>query len=388
MNLQKFLKEADPLVVYSEGSSYRPFLGPILEEYASRGHQVAYVTSETRDLAATWDSTNVKNFYIGANLRRIWFFQTLRCRVILMTMPDLGTFHIKRSINPVHYVYTQHSLNSLQMVYREGAFDAYDTIFAAGPHHVREIRELERIRRQKSTEENIDANPKNIVRQGYVVLDDQMKASSRVPLVMKLESTQDPPDQITVLVAPSWGPDGLLEKYAKDTILPLLQSGIRVILRPHPRTFQLGGTQLWTFIDSVRDHPRFRLDRDPSAIASFIESDIMISAWSGAAFEYALAFNKPVSIDVPRKNFIPNYQQVPFTPVEISSRSKIGIVLDPRLLPELPLWVSRLFSERDSWKSKLESLSSEFVYNCGSSSLIAADALEQLMESQAKEREF
>ena len=32
---------------------------------------------------------------------------------------------------------------SRHMVYREGAFDNYDTICATGPHHVKEIRAIE-----------------------------------------------------------------------------------------------------------------------------------------------------------------------------------------------------------------------------------------------------
>ena len=34
----------------------------------------------------------------------------------------------KKSKNKVHYVYIQHSLVSLHMAYREGAFDHYDYI--------------------------------------------------------------------------------------------------------------------------------------------------------------------------------------------------------------------------------------------------------------------
>ena len=48
-----------------------------------------------------------------------------------MTIPDLGQLWLKRSVHPVRYVYLFHSTNSTHTVYRKGAFDAYDTIFAS-----------------------------------------------------------------------------------------------------------------------------------------------------------------------------------------------------------------------------------------------------------------
>lgn len=372
MRLKKFLRSTDALVVYSEGAAYRPFLAPIVEEYASRGNDVAYVTSEKRDCKSPWVSPNVRNFYVGVGVKRIWFFQTLSAKVILMTMPDLETFHIKRSVHPVHYVYTQHSLNSLHMVYREGAFDAYDTIFAAGPHHAKEVRKLEHLRGTKI---------KNIVNQGYVLLDEQRQwaLQSSVSHSQVERAKQGP---ITVLVAPSWGPEGLLENYAKETILPLLKAGIRVILRPHIRTLQLDGQTLESIIRPLRANPLFSLDLEPQAIGSFVKADVMVSAWSGAAFEFALSFRKPVvSVDVPRKIFNEQYTQVDADPIEIAAREKLGKLIDPAELSKLPIVVKQLYLERDYWEHKLGDLASGLVYNLGEAASSAASALERLMES-------
>jgi YidC/Oxa1 family membrane protein insertase len=373
VRLNNFLKSSGALVVYSEGVAYRPFLDPIVEEYAARGHAVAYVTSEKLDFRSAWVSPNIKNFYVGSGVKRIWFFQTLSAKVILMTMPDLATFHIKRSVNPVHYVYTQHSLNSLHMVYREGAFDAYDTIFAAGPHHAEEVRKLEHLRGTKI---------KNIVNQGYVLLDEQRKWALKSSVSdSQVEKAKERP--ITVLVAPSWGPQGLLENYAQETILPLLQAGMQVILRPHIRTLQLDGHRLESIIRPLRANPLFSVDLEPQAIGSFVRADVMVSAWSGAAFEFALSFRRPVvSVDVPRKIFNEHYTQVDSDPIEIAARDKLGITIDPKELSKLPILVKRLYLERDYWEHKLGDLTSGLVYNFGNAASSAASALERLMESQ------
>ena len=377
MRLNNFLKSSGALVVYSEGVAYRPFLDPIVEEYAARGHAVAYVTSEKLDFRSAWVSPNIKNFYVGSGVKRIWFFQTLSAKVILMTMPDLETFHIKRSVHPVHYVYTQHSLNSLHMVYREGAFDAYDTIFAAGPHHCREVREIEQLRGTKV---------KNIIEQGYVLLDQYRELASAA-------RARKAPDQlpekkvVTVLVSPSWGPEGLLENYAEETVLPLIEAGMRVILRPHIRTLQLAGQKINPMIESLEGNPLFTLDLEPSAIDSFTQSDVMVSAWSGVSMEYALAFQKPViSIDVPRKNFNPQYSQIKSEPVEISIRDAIGLVVQPKDLHRLPQHVEDLLSQTEKWRERLEGVADKLLFNQGSAAKSAADALESLMASTHPEQ--
>lgn len=314
MRLNQFLNKERPLVVYSEGAAYRPHLAPIIEEYAARGFPIAYVTSEKADVDAPFDSANILRFHIGNGVKRTWFFQTVDCDVLLTTMPDLDQLHLKRSIHPVHYVYTQHSLNSLHMVYREGAFDSYDSVFAAGSHHVRELRALEKYRGTK---------PKNVVEQGYVFLD-ELKAAAQAQRV-QTRSPLSSKGTSTVLVAPSWGPAGLIENHGEAVIRNLLSFGFEVIVRPHPRTLQLAGKVVEQLSGIFSSNPRFTLDSSSNPLRSYLRSDILVTSWSGALFEYALAFRKPViHIDVPRKTRNPNYQQIDVEPFEVEHRGDFG----------------------------------------------------------------
>ena len=83
-------------------------------------------------------------------------------KLVIMTMPDLNQFHIKRSkaSKEVNYLYIFHAIVSSHMVYRKGAFDYYDTIFCVGPHHVEEIRK---------TEELYQLDSKKLVSIGYPI---------------------------------------------------------------------------------------------------------------------------------------------------------------------------------------------------------------------------
>ena len=113
---------------------------------------------------------NLNTFFIGMGFVRDYFFQNLDTHVMVMTMPDLHNFQVKRSRHNVHYVYVQHSLVSLHMIYRHGAFDHYDTICAAGPHHVKEIRAIEA---------KYNLPRKNVVELGYSRLDSLIEDSGK-----------------------------------------------------------------------------------------------------------------------------------------------------------------------------------------------------------------
>ena len=75
----------------------------------------------------------MNSFFIGKSSIRTIFFSTLNVDIIVMTLPDLNTFYIKRSAFPVKYIYIQHSLVSTHMTYTPQAFDNFDMIFCAGP---------------------------------------------------------------------------------------------------------------------------------------------------------------------------------------------------------------------------------------------------------------
>ena len=70
-------------------------------------------------------------------------FQLLKATVMVLTMMDLGNLQLKTSINPVHYIYIFHSMGSTHMVDHANSYDAYDSLFCVGPHHVAELRRRE-----------------------------------------------------------------------------------------------------------------------------------------------------------------------------------------------------------------------------------------------------
>jgi hypothetical protein len=134
------------IVFYSEDAAGSVHLEPIARYLGeAMGREVAYLSSSERDPVLKRPPKGVIPFWIGEGMVRTSLFIGLDAGVMVMTMPDLETYHIKRSrAHPVHYAYVFHSIVSTHMIYRPHAFDHYDTILCVGPHHVAEIRATEK----------------------------------------------------------------------------------------------------------------------------------------------------------------------------------------------------------------------------------------------------
>jgi YidC/Oxa1 family membrane protein insertase len=67
--------------------------------------------------------------------------------IVVMTTPDLDNLFLKRSLvkKDIEYIYVPHDMMSAHMGFREGAFNNFDTFFAAGPHLYTELRAMEKM---------------------------------------------------------------------------------------------------------------------------------------------------------------------------------------------------------------------------------------------------
>lgn len=303
--------------------------------------------------------TSLTPFYIGSGLVRTLFFATLDADILLMTMPDLQTFHIKRSPHNVHYAYLHHSIVSTHMVYRPAAFDYFDSILCVGPHHVEEVRKREKLH-------NLPA--KTLVEHGYGRLDTMLQNVNSTDQSVCVNPKQ-------ILIAPSWGDNSLLNLCGQQAIESLLAAGHKVVLRPHPRTRQLHAPVLEQIIARFSGHPQFELDSNMDAYASLQSSALMISDWSGAALEFAFAYQCPVIfIDVPRKIQNETYMDLQLEPIEASIRQNIGRVIQQQDIAKIGETAQELICNNMQWQQKI-SVVKKTVFNINNSGKVAADYL-------------
>ena len=347
------------LVIYSEGEASWPHLGPVLQSALGRtdGH-IAYVSSSSNDPGVALHHPRLSTHVIGDGHVRTLFFSGLQASLLLMTMPDLNTFHIKRSARTSHYAYLHHSLVSSHMAYREAAFDHFDTILCAGPHHEAEIRAIEALHQSPA---------KQLVQHGYGRLDAILAAS---------HDDLRTPDRPVLLVAPSWGPQGLLETHADELLRALAMTRWDVIVRPHPQTLRLAPQAMNCVRQWCERSSNLRLETDVVSLESLCRASVMISDWSGAAFDYALGLERPVLfVDVPRKVNNARYQQLFMEPIEVFGRERLGRVISVAQMAELPLHLDSMLVDQAVRRDQIRAFREHWVFNVGRSADAAVDWL-------------
>ena len=296
-------------------------------------------------------------------MARTKFFLTLKARILIMDMPDLDKFHIKRSkVYPVHYIYIFHSMFSTHSYLREGAIDNYDTIFCVGEHHVNEIRKTEKV---------YDLKPKKLVLYGFPRLDTLIQQRQK----NTQEITQS---KELILITPSYGDNNLLEVCGVKLIDLLLKSNFKVLLRPHFKILKESKNLIETINKKFGKNPDFIFEKGVIPSELFQSSTCMISDWSGISLEYAFTFERSVIfIDVQKKILNPNSKKISVEPIEISIRHKVGHVINPSKIEEIPNLITSLNkSEKNS--EKIRDICSKTIYNIGKSSTVGAEYIQQL----------
>lgn len=359
---KKLPKSYKKVVFYSESFQDWHHLKPLLNALLDDDIAVTYVTSDDRDPGLLKLSNKYRSIYIGKGFFRILFFQFLKAKLLILTMMDLNNFELKRSMHPVHYVYIFHSLTSTHMVDTEKSFDHYDTIFCAGPHQKKEI---------ELREKNKDLKAKNLVPYGYPRIEKLIQLSSKPKNEKKV-----------ILLAPTWGEQSIINLMGMEICSIIINQGYSLILRPHHETIKRS-PQLIDEIENKYSHlETFRLVREMGDSESLLQSDLLICDWSGTAIEYAFGLEKPVIfIDIPPRVRNPNWREIQSEPLEMSIREKVGRVICPSKLDELPSSISQLLNEDQVSSSLIKSLREEFIYNLSDSEIIGREEIKKLLKT-------
>ena len=365
------------IVFYSEDiSSFVHFEQIIYELTEKMGRQICYVTSAKDDPMLTSQNKRIKAFYIGLGATRTKFFMELKADILVMTMPNLETYFIKRSkVYPVHYVYIFHSIVSTHTIYRKGAFDHYDSIFCTGPHHIEEI---------TATESVYSLKHKNLVEHGYGLLD---KLQKNKPLKNQKNYTNDKKKKI--IIAPSWGKKGLLETIGKELVKILLDAGYYVTVRPHPMTIRKWPKKIKAIENEFYNEPNFEMETDVSSFESIYSAYGLISDWSGIAIEYAFVCEMPVFyIDVSQKINNSSYNKIQCNPLEFSIRNLIGKIISPNDLSSLPKVIESTYEENNNFKTIIQEVRNKTIFNLGQSGIKGAQEILQILDKKKTNKNY
>ena len=356
------------LVFYSEKNGFYKYYKNIIEEIIRRTNIVVhYITSDPQDEVFALESEQFKPYYIGEN-RLIVLMMKLEADIMVMTTPDLENYQLKRSYvkKDIEYLYVPHDVNSSNLTFHKDALDHFDTIFVSGMQNKAEIRERE---------EKYGFPPKNLVEWGSSVIDNMAAA---------YEEVQN--DTKTVLIAPSWQKDNIMESCIEELLDGLKDEGYRVVVRPHPQYVRHFEERIDRLARKYAD-AGVEVQKDFSSNKTVYTADVLVTDWSSIAFEYAFSTLKPVLfINTPMKVVNPDYQELQTMPIDLVLRDKVGISLAPEELAQVASAVRSLLCDNRFSREAVAALRDTYIYNVGRSGEVGAQYIIQRLVEMQQER--
>ena len=363
------------LVFYAEGSGYYKYLRPVVEWVLDHSNVIVhYVTNDPKDdifrLAET--QTQIRAYYIGP-VRIIPLMMKMDADMVVMTTPDLNSFHIKRSYvrKDVEYVYVDHGTASHHMCYRKGAFNHFDTICVNGPFQFAENRAMEQLYGLKE---------KRLVETGYPFLD-TLLASPPPPIGS---------GPARIMIAPSYQQDNIFDSCLDSLIDALVGPNRIIVLRPHPQYVRRFPAKMQAIESRYAGRSGMEIEADFSKPSSMGQAAILVTDWSNIAHEYAFQTKRPVLfIDTPMKVLNPEWERVGVVPTDISFRNLVGVSVNPAdILAKAPAIINAMLARPDEFANRIETTLSENYFNVGHAGEAAGRYILQslIAKQKAKER--
>lgn len=342
------------LVFYSESSGFYKYYRATIAYLLSHTNIIVhYVTSDPADqiFEVAKNQSRIRPYYIGEK-KLITLFMKMDADMVIMTMPDLQNFHIKRSYvrKDVEYVYVPHGLDSLNLTMRTGSVDHYDAVLCVGPNQKEEI---------KKTEEVYNLPPKKLVECGYMLLDDMRAGFSE-----KADCSEQP----VILIAPSWQEANIMDSCIDELLTSLQYTGYHIVVRPHPQYVKHREAQLNDLKARYAGTPQVEIQTNFASNSTVFQADLLITDWSGIAYEYAYTTCRPVLfVNTPMKVMNPEYERIGVVPINISIRKEIGREIKPEDAGQANIVVEEMIARRGEYQGRIRNLACQNVYNLGQS---------------------
>ena len=361
------------LVFYSESNGFYKYYKAIIEYLLENTNIVIhYITSDYNDniFEMEKNNKNIKAYYIEEK-KLITLMMQMDADVVVMTMPDIDNYHIKRSYvrKDIEYIYIPHGMDSINLTMRNRSINNYDTIFTTGKYQKEE---------QEKTNEIYNLKDRKLFEWGYSLLDDMINEYSKN--LVKNEKK-------TVLIAPSWQKDNIVDLCLDEVLDSLKQGDFNVVVRPHPQQVRHMKEKFENMKEKYKDNKNIEIQTDFSSNNTVFSADLLITDWSAIAYEYSFTTKKPVLfIDTPMKIMNPEYQKIDIEPFNIWVRNEIGEVVSVDNCKDINKVVSKMLEEGKKYEEKINKLVNDSVYNIGKSGEVGADYIINTIQEKINKR--
>ena len=361
------------LVFYSEGSGfYKYYKGTIEYLLEHTNITIHYITSDFNDKIFELAEKNdkIRAYYIGEK-KLITLMMTMDADIVVMTTPDLETYHIKRSYvrKDIEYIFVMHDMGSFNLTNRNGAVDHFDTVFCTGKHQKEEVEKIEIAK---------NLPKKTTVEAGYDLLDDMIK---------DYESNKTVTERPVILIGPSWQVDSIMDSCIDDILEGFKNSEFDVIVRPHPQYVRHKSEKCEALKEKYKEYSNISVQTYFSSNSTVFDAAILVTDWSGICFEYAYTTKRPVIfIDTPMKVMNPEYKMIDTVPINIMLRNEIGKSIAMEDAKSTIDVAREMIANADSYSDKIEAFRNEYVYNLGHSAEISAKYIINQLKKKVAER--
>jgi hypothetical protein len=348
------------IIFHSEAKQYDHLFVPLLEEMSLRTEAervIAYITQYHRD-GLPGLPKNVRHFSIGQGIAGFAALGHVKGKIFVTTTPQLNVMMFKRSPYVKHYCHLTHSPTDISM-YKPYAFDHFDSVLCPGNFMERSIRVLEKVR---------GLSAKKLFSTGAIYFD-QLKN--------EISERKRASDKPCLLIAPSWGSNGLFSRWGTD-FLNGLSDEFSVIVRPHPQ-MKVSEPELLNEVVELCRKNGYSLDEAPSGKESMEDSDLMISDFSGIIFDYSFVYEKPVIIadtEMEYKGFEAFFLDKPLWDEEI--RHQIGRVIKSDEISRLKEIIREELAKEHP---RISEVRDQTIANFGRATAAAGRQIEELLNS-------
>ena len=352
-------KRKAQVTLYCEGITYWYTFKPIIEELINRKIYFRYLTNDIEDPGLKIYNTYMQSKYVGQGQSSYAKIGRSQGLFFVATTPNIGCkgYPLRRPKQIKTMIHVSHTVGDLSYL-KQGSIDNYDVIMDIGNWCEERLRKIEQIRH---------LTPKKWLAVGLPYLDELEKTVKE----NKNESNGTP----CILIAPSWGNKNSLIVHGTQYLFDLLNSGYKVILRPHPQSWHFDKELLDEILQKSSKYPNFILDKEIDANNSMSQADLLISDSSSFRFDFAFLYKRPViTMEVPLSDLSTFEAGLLGGPWEVNTVPKLGAVIKKGHDAELKTVIDKLLiSNKDEIKKQINTLYDELVVNHGNSAKAIVD---------------
>lgn len=174
------------------------------------------------------------------------------------------------------------------------------------------------------------------------------------------------------MIANSHQRDNIFDTCLDELVKVLSAPDREIVIRPHPQYVRRNPAKMQAIEERYRNAAGVVLETDFSKPSMMDRSDVLITDWSGIAYEYAFKTKRPVLfVDTPMKVINPEWKKIDLVPTDISFRNEVGVSVPMEDIAKAGPAVADMLAHPDRFAAKIDALLKAQFFNPGHAGEVA-----------------